>query len=126
MTWQAKDGTTYKDDNGATVREEPDYKWQYCFYSSANGYVTGDYQCTVTYANRTYAIRDVHVTAAKFTMNVEKPANASVAVYVDDSPTAESDNSEIEVRQTQKVRVVVTPNAAYAAATPPPTTSVNN
>ena len=116
VSWQVKDGTVYEEDNNATAHEEDNYKKEYRFYNSKDGYIVGDYQCTVVYDDRTYAIQNIHITAAKFTMKIETPANASkIEVYV--NGTAASDISNIEVRQTQKVRVVVTPQAGYEEVT---------
>ena len=117
VSWQVKNGTEYVKDNG-TAHDVNGYKWEYRFYNTKDGYVRGDYQCTVTYDNRAYAIQNIQITAAKFTMNVETPANAAkIEVFVDDNATAESDNSKIVVKQTQKVRVVVTPKAGYEDVT---------
>ena len=118
VSWQVKNGTEYKEDNKATAHEESKYKWEYRFYNSKDGYIKGTYQCTVTYDGRIYAIRDIEIMAASFTMKVKTPANANkIEVFVNGNATAESDNSNITVKQTQKVRVVVTPKAGYEEVT---------
>ena len=116
VTWQVLKGTEYVEDNKATAHAS-DYKGEYHFYNSTDGYVKGNYQCTFTYDGRKYAVQNIDIGFAKFTgIKVVQPANAeAIRVYVDDCE--QSDISNITLKQTQKVKVVVTPKDGYDEVT---------
>ena len=113
VSWQVKNGTEYIKDDG-TAHEVNGYKWEYRFYNTEDGYVSGDYQCTVTYDNRIYAINNIEITAATFEMTVENPANASIKIYVNGE---EKTGTTFPVAQGYTIRAVVTPNAGYEDVT---------
>ena len=116
VTWQVLKGTEYVEDNKATAHAS-DYKGEYHFYNSTDGYVKGNYQCTFTYDGRKYAVQNIDIWLAEFTgIKVVQPANAkAIKVYVDGNE--QSDISNITLKQTQKVKVVVTPNDGYDEVT---------
>ena len=113
VSWQVKNGTEYIKDDG-TAHEVNGYKWEYRFYNTKDGYVSGDYQCTVTYDNRIYAINNIEITAATFEMTVENPANASIKIYINGN---EQTGTTFPVAQGYTIRAVVTPNAGYEDVT---------
>ena len=116
VTWQVLKGTEYVEDNEATAHAS-DYKGEYHFYNSTDGYVNGNYQCTFTYDGRKYAVQNIDIGFAEFTgIKVVQPANAeAIRVYVDGRE--QSDISNITLEQTQKVKVVVTPKDGYDEVT---------
>ena len=115
VTWQVLKGTEYVEDNKATAHAS-DYKGEYHFYNSTDGYVKGNYQCTFTYDGRKYAVQNIDIGFAVFTgIKVVQPANAKdIKVYVDGT---EQSISNITLEQTQKVKVVVTPEDGYDEVT---------
>ena len=115
VTWQVLKGTEYVEDNKATAHES-DYKGEYHFYNSTDGYVKGNYQCTFTYNERKYAVQNIEIWHAEFTgIKVVKPTNAKeIKVYVDGT---EQRIDNITFKQTQKVKVVVTPEDGYDEVT---------
>ena len=116
VSWQVKKGSEFVADGGATAHSH-DYPNEYYFYNSTDGYVKGDYQCTFTYGKRTYAVSPIEVWQAEFKMKVETPANAEkIEVFVGTNTTA-ANNAEITVKQTDKIRVVVTPKKGYEGVT---------
>ena len=116
VTWQVLKGTEYVEDNKATAHAS-DYKGEYHFYNSTDGYVKGNYQCTFTYDGRKYAVQNIDIWRAKFTgIKVVQPANAqAITVYVDG--IEQSDINNITLKQTQKVKVIVTPKDGYDEVT---------
>ena len=115
VTWQVLKGTEYVEDNKATAHKS-DYKGEYHFYNSTDGYVKGNYQCTFTYNERKYAVQNIEIWHAEFTgIKVVKPTNAKeIKVYVDGT---EQRIDNITFKQTQKVKVVVTPKDGYDEVT---------
>ncbi len=115
VTWQVLKGTEYVEDNKATAYESK-YIGEYHFYNSTDGYVKGNYQCTFTYDGRKYAVQNIEIWHAEFTgIKVVKPANAKdIKVYVDGT---EQNIGNITLKQTQKVKVVVTPEDGYDEVT---------
>ena len=115
VTWQVLKGTEYVEDNKATAHGSK-YKGEYHFYNSTDGYVKGNYQCTFTYDGRKYAVQNIEIWLAEFTgIKVVTPTNAkNIKVYVDGT---EQSISNITLKQTQKVKVVVTPKDGYDEVT---------
>ena len=115
VTWQVLKGTEYVEDNKATAHES-NYKGEYHFYNSTDGYVKGNYQCTFTYDGRKYAVQNIEIWHAEFTgIKVVTPTNAKdIKVYVDGT---EQSIDNITLKQTQKVKVVVTPEDGYDEVT---------
>ena len=115
VTWQVLKGTEYVEDNKATAHES-NYKGEYHFYNSTDGYVKGNYQCTFTYDGRKYAVQNIEIWLAEFTgIKVVTPTNAKdIKVYVDGT---EQIIDNITLKQTQKVKVVVTPEDGYDEVT---------
>ena len=118
VSWQVLKGSEYVDDNNATTHKSAQYPNEYYFYNDKDGYVKGTYQCTFTYDGRTYALQNIDIYLAKFTMTVAKPDNAeSMKVTVNGTETTVSTTSNIEVKQTDNVRVEVTPADGYDEVT---------
>ena len=115
VTWQVLKGTEYVEDNKATAHGSK-YKGEYHFYNSTDGYVKGNYQCTFTYDGRKYAVQNIEIWLAEFTgIKVVTPTNAKdIKVYVDGT---EQSIDNITLKQTQKVKVVVTPEDGYDEVT---------